>query len=140
MTGRIARQIGIAIVEFDGHYVVGTRQAGQDLAGLAEFPGGKCEIGERPEECAVRECFEETGLPVTPVRLVDRAEHEYAHAAVDLHFWLCQVKSCRADGDSDESPPAMPHLENGFQWKSVDELRQLSFPEANLGILKMLLQ
>jgi 8-oxo-dGTP diphosphatase len=140
MTERIAKQIGIAIVEFEGHYLVGTRQAGQDLAGLAEFPGGKCEIGERPEDCAVRECLEETGLSVAPVRLLNRAEHDYAHAAVNLHFWLCRVELCRADGASDESPPAMPHLENGFQWKSVDELRELSFPEANVGILKMLVQ
>lgn len=140
MTNRVAKQIGIAIVEFDSHYLVGTRQTGQDLAGLAEFPGGKCEIGERPEDCAVRECLEETGLRVTPVRLLDRTEHEYAHAAVDLHFWLCRVDSCRAEGVSDEPLPTMPHLKNEFQWKSVDELRELSFPEANVCILKMLVQ
>ncbi len=140
MTQRIAKQIGIAIVEFNGHYLVGTRQAGQDLAGLAEFPGGKCEIGERPEDCAARECLEETGLHVTPVRLLDRTEHEYAHAFVNLYFWLCRLDSCRRDGASDESFPVMPHLQNGFQWKSVDELRELSFPEANGDILKMLVQ
>jgi 8-oxo-dGTP diphosphatase len=140
MAERIAKQIGIAIVEFDGHYLVGMRQPGQDLAGLAEFPGGKCEIGERPEDCAVRECLEETGLTVASVRLLGQKTHEYAHAAVDLYFWLCQVESCRPEAVSDESPPTMPHPKNGFQWKSVDELRKLSFPEANVGILKMLVQ
>ena len=140
MTERIAKQIGIAIVELDGRYLVGTRQAGQDLAGFAEFPGGKCETGERPEDCAVRECVEETGLTVAPVRLLDRTRHEYPHAVVDLHFWLCRVELCRAECGSDESSPAMPPLENGFHWKSVDELRELSFPKANVGLVKMLVR
>jgi 8-oxo-dGTP diphosphatase len=135
MTDRPAKQIGIAIVEFDGHYVVGTRQAGQDLAGFAEFPGGKCDLGESPEDCAARECLEETGLVVFPVRLLERTEHSYAHAAVNLHFWLCRV-----DGVSDETPGTMPPLINEFQWKPVDELRELAFPEANAAILNLLLQ
>ena len=55
MTERTVKKIGIAIVEFANRYLVGTRQAGQDLSGLAEFPGGKCELGESPEDCAARE-------------------------------------------------------------------------------------
>ena len=135
MTERTAKKIGIAIVEFAGHYLVGTRQIGQDLAGLAEFPGGKCEVGESPEACAVRECLEETGLAVTPDRLLERVQHDYSHASVDLYFWLCRV-----DGDSDEIPVSLPVPGNGFQWKSVDELRGLSFPEANASIVKILVQ
>lgn len=133
MTERPVKQIGIAIVEFDGRYLVGTRQEGQALAGFAEFPGGKCELDERPEDCVVRECFEETGLSVTPERLLDRTQHEYAHASVDLHFWLCRVNT-----DSDEPLLALPKAENGFEWKAVDELRQLTFPAANAGIVKLL--
>ncbi|MFT4558277.1 MAG: (deoxy)nucleoside triphosphate pyrophosphohydrolase [Planctomycetales bacterium] len=135
MTDRTAKQIGIAIVEFDGHYVVGTRQAGQALAGFSEFPGGKCQPGEVPEDCAARECLEETGLVVIPVRLLERTEHDYAHAAVELHFWLCRV-----DGVSDETRETIPPLTNEFQWKSVDELSDLTFPEANTGILNLLVQ
>lgn len=135
MTDRTTKQIGIAIVERDGHYVVGTRRSGQDLAGFAEFPGGKCEHGESPEDCAVRECLEETGLHVIPVRLLERTEHNYAHAVVELHFWLCRVESV-----FDETRGTMPALINEFQWKSIDELRGLTFPEANAGILSLLSQ
>ena len=134
MAERRVKQIGIAIVEFEGRYLVGVRKAGQDLAGFAEFPGGKCEADEQPEECAARECFEETGLAVTPVRLLDRTQHEYAHAAVDLHFWLC-----RAEGVSGELQRSEPVLLNGFEWKTVEQLRSLSFPEANVGILEKLI-
>jgi 8-oxo-dGTP diphosphatase len=135
MTKRTVKKIGIAIVEFAGRYLVGRRQAGQDLAGLAEFPGGKCEVGESPESCAVRECLEETGVAVTPERLLELVQHDYAHASVELHFWLC-----RADGDSDETPQSLPVLANGFQWKSVVELQELTFPEANASILAMLVK
>ena len=133
MTERTEKQIGIAIVEFDGQYLVGTRQVGQALAGLAEFPGGKCEPGESSEDCAVRECLEETGLSVTAEHLLDRIHHEYDHGRVDLHFWICRVKEF-----SDDPVRNMPQLTNEFEWKSVDELRGLSFPEANAGILKLL--
>ena len=135
MTERVAKQIGIAIVEFQGCYLVGTRQTDQDLAGLAEFPGGKCESSESPEQCAVRECREETGLSVIPVRLLDRVIHEYAHAAVDLHFWLCRI-----GGLDDESPGNEPDPQNGFQWKPVEDLRELSFPAANASVVQMLVQ
>jgi 8-oxo-dGTP diphosphatase len=135
MSKRAAKQIGIAIVEFEGRYLVGTRQEQQTLAGLAEFPGGKCEVGESPEGCAARECLEETGLSVNPVRLLNRVHHEYAHSNVDLHFWLCNVS-----GRNGESPEMEPRPANGFEWKSVDELRNLSFPEANATVVQMLIR
>lgn len=135
MSHRAAKQIGIAIVEFEGRYLVGTRQEHQTLAGLAEFPGGKCETGESPQDCAVRECLEETGLLVNPVRLLNQTCHEYVHSNVDLHFWLCHVAT------KNGQPPEMePRPVNGFQWKSVDELRELSFPEANAVVVQMLLE
>lgn len=135
MSNRAAKQIGIAIVEFEGRYLVGTRQEQQTLAGLAEFPGGKCEAGESAEACAVRECLEETGLSVNPIRLLNRTCHEYAHSNVDLHFWLCSV-----GGRNGELPEREPCPINGFEWKSVEELRELSFPEANDAVIQMLIQ
>src|SRR5437764_2006476 len=56
--------IAVAVVEKDGHFLVGQRPEGVSLAGLWEFPGGKIEPGESPEAAAVRECLEETGVDV----------------------------------------------------------------------------
>ncbi|MCA9069030.1 MAG: NUDIX domain-containing protein, partial [Planctomycetaceae bacterium] len=55
-------QIGIAIVEHNNCFLIGVRGDDSPLSGLAEFPGGKCQDGETPADCAVRECWEETGL------------------------------------------------------------------------------
>lgn len=127
-------QIGIAVVESRGRYLVGTRKSGQDLAGLAEFPGGKCEQHESLGDCAVRECREETGVDVIAVEMLERKCHEYDHATVDLHFWLCRP----APSDSGLLGSEVVPL-HGFEWKSVDAIKELSFPEANASVVQKLI-
>ena len=120
--------IGIAVVEQDGRFLVGTRSGDGPLPGLAEFPGGKCRPGELPAECAERECREETGLDVRAERLLLCREFEYPHGTVNLHFWLC--RPVRADD------VAADH--NGFRWTAASALRSHNFPEANEPLLQML--
>lgn len=117
--------IGIAVVERDGWFLVGMRPEGVPLAGYAEFPGGKCEAGEMPEACAVRECREEAGLIVEPVRLLERLRWEYAHGRVELSFVLCQPRD-----DTEPRPP--------FRWVPRGELAELRFPEANAAVVERL--
>jgi mutator protein MutT len=117
--------IGIAVVERDGAFLVGVRPESVPLAGFAEFPGGKCEPGEPPNLCAARECLEETGLSVTPVRLLERVEWDYAHGGVELHFWLCRP-----------SPGGAPHPP--FRWTPRAELAALRFPDANAKLISTL--
>ena len=117
-----ALQIGIAIVEHNRRYLVGTRSADQELAGYAEFPGGKCEPHEEPSSCAARECLEETGLAVEPLERLDQVRFTYPHTTVDLHFWIC-----RLIGENDQP-------QNGFGWRTWDELQALDFPPANASI------
>lgn len=121
-------RIGIAVVEFDGRYLVGVRSPERPLAGCAEFPGGKCRPAESPADCARRECLEETGLQVTAERLLLRRTFEYSHGAVDLHFWLC--RPVRAESVADE------HRE--FRWVAGGALASLTFPEANAPLIDML--
>lgn len=118
-------RIGIAIVEHEGQFLVGVRQAGQVLAGRAEFPGGKCEPDEMAADCAVRECLEETGIAVVAERLLDQTEHEYQHGRVALEFWLCRVAA--------SSTP-----QNGFRWVDRQNLTALDFPEANRRVIEQI--
>lgn len=119
------KQIGIAVVEYDGRYLVGIRGAGVPLAGYAEFPGGKCLPGESVTACAVRECQEESGLSVVAVRLLQRTEFEYPHGRVDLHFVLCHPAN-RED---------VQERHNEFGWVPAGKLKSLKFPEANASIV-----
>jgi 8-oxo-dGTP diphosphatase len=123
-----AKRIGIAIVEHAGRYLVGVRGPEQALAGCAEFPGGKCEPEESPQDCAVRECLEETGLAVVAERLLEQTTFAYPHGEVELHFWLCRVNG--------KTPLAADHC--GFRWVTAEELRSLPFPEANRSVVAQL--
>jgi 8-oxo-dGTP diphosphatase len=120
--------IGIAVVENRGRYLVGIRPAGSELAGCAEFPGGKCQPGESPGLCALRECLEETGLEVKAVDLLMHRVFEYPHGTFDLHFWLCRP-----------SPRAVvAESHKGYRWVPAVELGSLKFPEANKPLIELL--
>jgi len=120
-----ANTIGIAVVENDGRYLVGLRSPDSPLAGLSEFPGGKCEPGESPQACAARECLEETGLAVLPSDLLEQRQHEYNHGTVQLHFWACRPADIKSVGDSHRN----------FRWVPTSELTSLNFPEANASVI-----
>lgn len=120
-----AVEIAIAVVERDGLFLVGVRDAGAVLAGHDEFPGGKVRPGETPASAAERECLEETGLTVAAFEaLLPEIEHTYAHGRVRLHFLRCRPAVRVA------APPRAP-----FRWVNAEELGKLRFPEANRAAL-----
>jgi mutator protein MutT len=128
-----AAQIGIAIVKHKDRVLVGVRQSHQVLAGLAEFPGGKCELGEDPKDCAVRECLEETGIAVHCSKRLDRVAHTYDHGKVELHFYQCELQlDCKLAADD------FPKASGNFKWVLIEELRSMEFPEANRPIIARL--
>lgn len=122
------QQIGIAVVEHHGRYLVGRRGDDVALAGMHEFPGGKCEPQESPAACAVRECREETGLQVEVVEELMRVTHSYSHGDVELHFWLCRPIA----------PDLVADDHNGYRWFTAIKLRELQFPEANAAVIDAL--
>ena len=120
--------IGVAVVECRGRYLVGIRGDRGPLAGYAEFPGGKCLPNERPADCACRECHEESGLAVVPVRLLLNAAFEYPHGTVDLHFWLCQPADLELAQDDHQ----------GFRWVAPADFHLYRFPEGNMRLIELL--
>jgi 8-oxo-dGTP diphosphatase len=120
--------VGIAVVEHERHYLVGTRGPDQPLPGRAEFPGGRCLPGEGGDACAVRECREETGLAITAVRLLHQSRHTYPHGTLDLEFWLCRL----------EADETANRCGGGFGWVPAKALNSLEFPEANRPVLEIL--
>lgn len=123
---RAPTQIAIAVVERDGQFLVGERPKGKPLAGYAEFPGGRVELGETSEQAAVRECLEETGIEVTLIGSYDDRLHDYAHDRLHLHFFACRPM------DAAQQP------RHPFRWVARAELRRLSFPAANRRLLDIL--
>ena len=56
--------VAAALIDVDGRVLIAQRPEGKQLAGLWEFPGGKVEPGERPEQALIRELHEELGIDV----------------------------------------------------------------------------
>ncbi len=126
-------KVAVAIVLSDGQVLVGKRSAEADLGGFDEFPGGKVEEHESPECTAVRECLEETGLSVKAGTQLQVVEHQYDHALVSIHFFLCTTES-DASGNSVLQAPQVP-----FRWVPVAALRDCQFPPANAAVIESLL-
>jgi mutator protein MutT len=119
--------IAVAVVERDGHFLVGLRPPGVPLAGYWEFPGGKVKPGETPAQAAMRECHEETGLLVELCGEYPDVVHQYDHDRLRLFFFAARCGPNLAQ-------PRAP-----FLWVPRVKLGQLAFPPANAALIAYLL-
>ena len=81
-----------ALVDTDGRVLIAQRPEGKQLAGLWEFPGGKVEPGERPEQALIRELKEELDIDVTEACLAPFvfASHGYDSFHLLMPLYLCR--------------------------------------------------
>ena len=123
-------RVAIALVGLNSRYLIRRRPPGSIMAGVWEFPGGKCEPGETPQECVVRETEEETGLIVEIVEACGSVRHHYPHGFVELHYFECRTV------DPDAEPPD----DSGFLWVEARTLGEYHFPRANEAIIEHLIR
>jgi mutator protein MutT len=122
------QSIAVAVVRQAGRVLIAQRPPGAPLAGFWEFPGGKLRPGEDPQQAAVRECLEETGLAVRIDRLYGEVLHCYEHGTLRLFFYAAQPLE----------PAERPR--EPFVWVAISELSQYAFPPANEKLIVRLLQ
>jgi 8-oxo-dGTP diphosphatase len=81
-----------ALVDADGRVLIAQRPAGRPMAGLWEFPGGKVEAGERPEDTLMRELKEELGIIVDEACLAPLvfASHSYPDFHLLMPLYVCR--------------------------------------------------
>ena len=119
-------RVTAAIIEREGKILIAKRKAGDDLfAGLWEFPGGKIEEGETPEECMARELKEELDIEVEVGELISSNKHKYPHGIFELLAY--RVKHISGEmilNDHDE-----------IKWVTVDEISNFEFPPADIPII-----
>ena len=87
------KEIAAAVIRRDGRLLLCRRaeRPGDSCAGLWEFPGGKREPGESLEDCLVRECREEFGVQVKPLRVREQLTHIYPEITVRLTFFDAEL-------------------------------------------------
>ncbi|WP_395696921.1 (deoxy)nucleoside triphosphate pyrophosphohydrolase [Methylocella sp.] len=89
---RLVLVVACALVDADGRTLIARRPEGKALAGLWEFPGGKLEAGERPEDALIRELHEELGISVKPACLapLSFASHAYEDFHLLMPLYVCR--------------------------------------------------
>jgi len=84
--------VAVALIDLDGRILIAKRPEGKQLAGLWEFPGGKVEPGERPEQALIRELKEELGIDVKEACLAPFVftSHAYEKFHLLMPLYLCR--------------------------------------------------
>ena len=89
---KVVLVVACALIDPDGRVLIAERPPGRPMAGLWEFPGGKVEAGERPEETLIRELKEELGIAVNEACLAPLtfASHSYPDFHLLMPLYVCR--------------------------------------------------
>ena len=89
---KIVTVAACALVDPDGRVLLAQRPEGKPMAGLWEFPGGKVETGETPEQTLIRELEEELGIVVKEACLAPLtfASHTYPEFHLLMPLYICR--------------------------------------------------
>jgi 8-oxo-dGTP diphosphatase len=92
MTLKFVFVVACALVDPDNRVLLAQRPEGKPMAGLWEFPGGKVEPGERPEQTLIRELREELAIDVEEPCLAPLTFASYAYETFQLFMplWVCR--------------------------------------------------
>ena len=117
-----------AIIVNDGKILIAQRPPGDRLAGLWEFPGGKIEAGETPEQCLKRELWEELAMDAVIGNYLGSTIYHYDHTSIELMAYRAFLNgsACRL----------VSH--QGCRWVRPDQLADVSFTPADLPFVRRL--
>ncbi|MEO1293813.1 MAG: (deoxy)nucleoside triphosphate pyrophosphohydrolase [Pseudomonadota bacterium] len=127
---RMVLVVAAALIDPDGRVLIAQRPEGKSMAGLWEFPGGKVEPGERPEEALIRELEEELGVSTHESCLAPLtfASHGYE----DFHL-LMPLFACRKWQGTARSAEGQQ-----LAWVAPNRLREYPMPPADLPLIPIL--
>ncbi|TLS53990.1 (deoxy)nucleoside triphosphate pyrophosphohydrolase [Paenibacillus antri] len=121
--------VGAVIRDARGDVLCALRSDRMSMPGLWEFPGGKIEPGEAPEDALIREIREELGVEVEVGALVADYTHAYETVVVRLITYFAAI----ARGGV---PLAKEH--ERLEWRSVEELSALAWAPADVPTVEAL--
>jgi 8-oxo-dGTP diphosphatase len=120
-----------ALVDSDGRVLLAQRPQGKQLAGLWEFPGGKVEPGETPEQCLIRELHEEIGIEtdIPCLAPLTFASHSYDDFHLLMPLFVCR----RFRGI------AQPREGQVLKWVRPRQMRDYPMPPADAPLIQFLI-
>ena len=129
---RLLLVVACALVDADNRILIAQRPEGKSLAGLWEFPGGKVDQGEAPEEALIRELREELGVETKTACLAPLtfASHAYPDFHLLMPLYVCRRWS------------GMPQSREGqaLKWVRAKALRDFPMPPADEPLIAPLIE
>jgi 8-oxo-dGTP diphosphatase len=130
VTKKVVLVSAVALIDPDGRVLLAQRPEGKSMAGLWEFPGGKVEAGETPEEALIRELHEELGIDTWSSCL---APLTFAsHAYEDFHL-LMPLFACRRWNGAPQSKEGQT-----LKWVKAQDLKKFPMPPADIPLIPIL--
>ena len=115
----------VAAIIIKNEKVFATQRGYGDFKGGWEFPGGKIDAGETPEEALIREIKEELDTEVEVIELLDTIEYDYPNFHLSMDCFICNIKS----GD------LVLKEHEAAQWLTKETLDSVNWLPADLGLI-----
>jgi 8-oxo-dGTP diphosphatase len=123
--------VACALIDIDRRVLIAQRPEGKPLAGLWEFPGGKIDPGERPEQTLIRELGEEIGITVKEACLAPLTFASYAYD--DFHLLMPLYICRRWEGE------VIAREGQKLAWVRANKLRTYPMPPADIPLIPPLI-
>jgi 8-oxo-dGTP diphosphatase len=125
--GPALRFVSAALIVRGGEVLICQRRPDQPMGLQWEFPGGKIEAGESPEQALARELREELGIEAQIGPRVTRIRHNYRHGgAVDLQFFAVREFSGELEN----------RIFAQLKWTRLEDLPEYDFLPADRGLIR----
>ena len=121
-------EVVAAIIHDDEGRIFATQRGYGDFKDGWEFPGGKMEYGESPENALKREIWEELETRIVVEKLVQTVEYNYPKFHITMHCYWCSI----------ESGNLILKEHEAARWLAKDELTSVTWLPADLEVIEML--
>jgi 8-oxo-dGTP diphosphatase len=130
VSAKVVLVAACALIDADGRVLIAERPSGKSMAGLWEFPGGKVDPGERPEDALIRELKEELGIVVNEACLAPLtfASHTYEDFHLLMPLYVCR----RWEG------VVRAHEGQKLAWVRPNRLKEYPMPPADVPLISHL--
>ena len=122
--------VAAAIIINQNKVLIAQREEGSNMEFKWEFPGGKIEENETPEQCLIREIKEELDIEIEPIEIYKTVRHRHKDKDILLLAYICRC--IRGEGRPVEG--------NDFQWIEKNQLDHFEYTPADVDIVEKLKQ
>lgn len=116
------------LIRRDGKLLITLRGGQSSFSGHWEFPGGKVEFGESPQQALTRELREELGIHVSVGPIYEAATHYEQGKGLVILFYPCTILSGRPN----------PLAAEDMRWVEPQRLHEYAFPPADAQLVARL--